>query len=109
MARPRGSSEGECAAARGAGRATTNDGGRSHPREAAGPAVEMRKRYARARDADAPHGGTRTGAPKRDVADGLVHRNYLKPGDVPEATFEVDVKNVRARAHCTQHGRCIER
>ncbi len=43
------------------------------------------------------------------IADDLVLRKYLKPGDPPEATFRVDSEGVRARAYCTQHGLCIER
>jgi superoxide reductase len=43
------------------------------------------------------------------IADGLVYRKYLKPGDVPEAVFRVEAEGIRARAYCTQHGLYIER
>jgi superoxide reductase len=29
---------------------------------------------------------------------------FLKPGDPPEATFNVDANNVTARAYCNLHG-----
>lgn len=38
------------------------------------------------------------------VADGKVYRQYLKPGDLPEATFEISAKNVYAREYCNLHG-----
>ncbi|MDD3480620.1 MAG: desulfoferrodoxin [Patescibacteria group bacterium] len=36
--------------------------------------------------------------------DARTERKYLKPGDAPEATFVVDSKDVKARAHCNIHG-----
>lgn len=38
------------------------------------------------------------------AADGEVFRKYLKPGDAPEATFEVSAANLTARAYCNLHG-----
>jgi superoxide reductase len=38
------------------------------------------------------------------LADGKVHRQFLKAGDVPEAVFNVDGGTVSAREHCTVHG-----
>lgn len=38
------------------------------------------------------------------VADGKAYRQFLKPGDKPEAVFLVDAKKVTAREHCNQHG-----
>ena len=38
------------------------------------------------------------------IADGKTHRQYLKPGDAPEATFLVDAKNIVAREYCNLHG-----
>jgi superoxide reductase len=38
------------------------------------------------------------------LADGRVHRQYLKPGDAPEATFNVKANTVTAREHCNIHG-----
>ncbi len=38
------------------------------------------------------------------VADGIVYRQDLKPGDAPEATFCVDAGTVSARAYCNLHG-----
>lgn len=43
------------------------------------------------------------------VGDGLQYRKFLGPADIPEATFVIDARNVRARAYCTRHGLCIER
>ena len=38
------------------------------------------------------------------LAYGRVYRKSLKPGDTPEATFEMAAENVVARAYCNQHG-----
>jgi len=38
------------------------------------------------------------------IADGQVHRQALKPGDVPEATFAVSAASVTAREYCNLHG-----
>ncbi|WP_457573641.1 desulfoferrodoxin [Desulfolithobacter sp.] len=38
------------------------------------------------------------------VADGIVYRQVLNPGDGPEATFCVDATEVSARAYCNLHG-----
>lgn len=38
------------------------------------------------------------------IADGIVYRRYLKPGDAPEAAFCVQAQNVTARALCNIHG-----
>lgn len=38
------------------------------------------------------------------LADGIVYRKYLKPGDAPEAVFEVQAQNIKARAYCNIHG-----
>jgi len=38
------------------------------------------------------------------IADGKSYRQFLSPGDVPEATFCIDAKNVVARAYCNLHG-----
>jgi len=38
------------------------------------------------------------------VADGKAYRQFLKPGDAPEATFCVDAAEVSAREHCNVHG-----
>lgn len=38
------------------------------------------------------------------VADGVAYRQFLKPGDKPEAEFCVGNKNVTARAYCNLHG-----
>jgi superoxide reductase len=37
-------------------------------------------------------------------ADNKLYRAYLKPGDKPEATFELDAKAKYARAYCNLHG-----
>ncbi|MBN1282937.1 MAG: desulfoferrodoxin [Proteobacteria bacterium] len=38
------------------------------------------------------------------IADGLAHRQFLKPGDKPEAAFCVLAKTVTAREYCNIHG-----
>ena len=38
------------------------------------------------------------------IADGKIYRQFLNPGDKPEATFRVEAKVVSAREHCNLHG-----
>ncbi len=38
------------------------------------------------------------------IADGKVYRQFLKPGDKPEATFPITAANVSAREYCNLHG-----
>lgn len=38
------------------------------------------------------------------LADGKAYRQFLNPGDVPEALFNVTAENVAAREHCNVHG-----
>jgi superoxide reductase len=38
------------------------------------------------------------------LADGKAYRQFLKPGDAPEAVFMVDAAEVSAREFCTVHG-----
>jgi superoxide reductase len=38
------------------------------------------------------------------VADGKAYREFLKPGDAPEATFCVDAEEVVLREYCNLHG-----
>ena len=38
------------------------------------------------------------------VADGKAYRQFLSPGDAPEATFAVEAGEVSAREHCNLHG-----
>lgn len=38
------------------------------------------------------------------LADGKVYRQYLSPGDAPEAFFPVTATTVSAREHCNLHG-----
>jgi len=38
------------------------------------------------------------------IADGKAYRCFLKPGDAPEATFEIDTEKVIAREFCNLHG-----
>lgn len=37
-------------------------------------------------------------------AGNLVYRQYLKPGDAPEAHFAITADQVKARAYCNIHG-----
>lgn len=38
------------------------------------------------------------------IADGIVYRKELLPGDVPEALFEVKAEKFEVRAYCNLHG-----
>ena len=38
------------------------------------------------------------------IADGKVYRQFLNPGDTPEATFKVNADQVTAREYCNLHG-----
>ena len=38
------------------------------------------------------------------IADGKVYRQFLNPGDAPEATFNIRADKVTAREYCSLHG-----
>jgi len=38
------------------------------------------------------------------IADGKAYRQFLKPGDAPEATFQIQAKEITAREYCNIHG-----
>jgi len=38
------------------------------------------------------------------VSDGKAYRQFLKPGDSPEATFDIKAGKITAREYCTLHG-----
>jgi superoxide reductase len=38
------------------------------------------------------------------LADGKAYRQFLKPGDLPEAEFAVSASRISAREHCNLHG-----
>ena len=38
------------------------------------------------------------------LADGKAYRQFLNPGDAPEAVFNVEAGSVTAREHCNVHG-----
>jgi superoxide reductase len=38
------------------------------------------------------------------IADGSVYRKFLKPGDKPEAEFEITAKKLEVREYCNIHG-----
>ena len=38
------------------------------------------------------------------IADGAAYRKFLKPGDKPQALFEIKADNVTAREYCNVHG-----
>ena len=38
------------------------------------------------------------------IADGKTYRQFLNPGEVPQAVFNIDTKAVSAREHCSIHG-----
>ena len=37
-------------------------------------------------------------------ADGISHRRFLKPGDTPEAFFEISAESLEVREYCNIHG-----
>lgn len=38
------------------------------------------------------------------IADGKAYRQFLNPGDAPEATFSVEASDITAREYCNLHG-----
>jgi superoxide reductase len=38
------------------------------------------------------------------IADGKAYRQFLNPGQTPEAIFKIDAANVSAREYCNLHG-----
>jgi superoxide reductase len=38
------------------------------------------------------------------IADGKAYRQFLKPGETPEAFFRTDAVNVTVREYCNMHG-----
>ena len=38
------------------------------------------------------------------LADGKAYRQFLNPGDTPEALFSIEADSVSAREHCNVHG-----
>jgi len=38
------------------------------------------------------------------IADGKVYREFLNPGDAPEAVFAIQADSISAREHCSIHG-----
>jgi superoxide reductase len=38
------------------------------------------------------------------IADGKAYRQFLKPGEAPEATFNIDAEQVTVREYCNLHG-----
>lgn len=38
------------------------------------------------------------------IADGKAYRQFLNPGDAPEATFNVEAADITAREYCNIHG-----
>jgi len=38
------------------------------------------------------------------IADGKAYRQFLKPGDAPEAMFNIEAGQVTAREYCNPHG-----
>jgi superoxide reductase len=38
------------------------------------------------------------------ISDGKAYRQFLKPGETPEATFDVKANQVTAREYCNLHG-----
>lgn len=38
------------------------------------------------------------------IADGKIYREFLNPGDPPEATFTVEAAQISARGYCNLHG-----
>jgi superoxide reductase len=38
------------------------------------------------------------------IADGKAFREFLEPGDVPEAVFRIEAHDITARGYCDKHG-----
>ena len=38
------------------------------------------------------------------IADGKAYRQFLNPGEIPEATFDIQANQVVAREYCNLHG-----
>ena len=38
------------------------------------------------------------------IADGKAYRQFLKPGEAPETTFEIQANSITAREYCNLHG-----
>lgn len=38
------------------------------------------------------------------IADGKAYRQFLRPGEAPEATFDIEADQVTAREYCNLHG-----
>jgi superoxide reductase len=38
------------------------------------------------------------------IADGQAYRQFLNPGEAPEATFNIDAEQITAREYCNLHG-----
>ena len=38
------------------------------------------------------------------IADGKAYRQFLNPGDTPEATFSIEAQKITAREYCNLHG-----
>lgn len=38
------------------------------------------------------------------IANGKVYRQFLKPGDAPEAMFDIEAENLSVREYCNIHG-----
>ena len=38
------------------------------------------------------------------IADGKAYRQFLNPGDTPQATFMIEAKDIQAREYCNIHG-----
>ncbi|NVM22608.1 MAG: desulfoferrodoxin [Desulfobacterales bacterium] len=38
------------------------------------------------------------------IADGKAYRQFLQPGDAPEATFDIAAEQITAREYCNLHG-----
>ncbi|MCP4109614.1 MAG: desulfoferrodoxin [Desulfobacteraceae bacterium] len=38
------------------------------------------------------------------IADGKAYRQFLNPGEVPEATFNIEADNITVREYCNLHG-----
>jgi len=38
------------------------------------------------------------------IADGKAYRQFLKPGEVPEAQFDIQAAQITAREYCNLHG-----
>ena len=80
---------------------TTDEGSEKHV-----PVIETTENGVKVRVGSAPHPMEKEHYIEwiEIIADGKSYRQFLQPGDLPEAEFEVKAGNIKARGYCNIHG-----